>query len=226
MGQAVSGSGGFNSGTEVVTIADLNQMIINAHINQADITRLKRKQEVSIEIEAIPGSKLKGEIERLAPQATVRNGIKGFAVRILLKSTDDRVRPGMTANLTIPISTADHVLSVPLAAVFTEQGERYVYVKNEDKMERRSVEIGVADFFYVEIQKGLIQGDVVALEQPSDMKNEKNGRSTNKVAIAQKPDSAKTTNSVASTHNTNPPAIKLPATATPSNESGTSRKVS
>src|SRR5882762_6825745 len=38
IGQAVSGSGGFNSGTEVLTIADLNSMIINAQVNQADIT--------------------------------------------------------------------------------------------------------------------------------------------------------------------------------------------
>jgi len=37
IGQAVSGSGGFNSGTEVLTIADLNSMIINAHVNQADV---------------------------------------------------------------------------------------------------------------------------------------------------------------------------------------------
>ena len=40
-GQAVSGSGGFNSGTEVLTIADLNSMVINAHVNQADVPRLK-----------------------------------------------------------------------------------------------------------------------------------------------------------------------------------------
>src|SRR5256884_7064804 len=39
VGQAVSGSGGFNSGTEVLTIANLNEMVINAHINQPDVTR-------------------------------------------------------------------------------------------------------------------------------------------------------------------------------------------
>src|SRR3989442_8340235 len=40
LGQTVSGSAGFNSGTEIMTIANLNDMIINAHINQADVTRL------------------------------------------------------------------------------------------------------------------------------------------------------------------------------------------
>src|SRR3954464_4951918 len=56
-GQAVSGSAGFNSGTEVMTIANLNDMIISAHVNQADVTRLKTGQNVNVEVEAVPGLK-------------------------------------------------------------------------------------------------------------------------------------------------------------------------
>jgi RND family efflux transporter MFP subunit len=166
IGQAVSGSGGFNSGTEVLTIANLNEMIINAHINQADVTRLKVGMPVDIEVEAIPGLKVNGAIERLAPQATVRNGIKGFATRIMLKNVDERVRPGMTANVSIPIASASNVLAVPLAAIYTEEGERYVYVKKGSRFERTPVQIGIADFFYAEVQKGLSAGEEVALEQP------------------------------------------------------------
>src|SRR6185312_1047273 len=77
-GQAVSGSGGFNSGTEVLTIANLNEMVINAHINQADVTRLKVNQEVEVAVEAVPGLKVVGKVERVAPQATIKNNIKGF----------------------------------------------------------------------------------------------------------------------------------------------------
>jgi RND family efflux transporter MFP subunit len=173
MGQAVSGSGGFNSGTEVLTVANLNEMIINAHINQADVTRLKVGLDVDIEVEAIPGLKLKGGIERLAPQATVRNGIKGFATRVLLKNVDERVRPGMTANISIPIASASNVLAVPLSAVYTEQGERYVYVRKGEQFERVPVQIGVADFFFVEVQSGLTAGLEVALEQPPGMEKDK-----------------------------------------------------
>src|SRR5437879_996464 len=90
VGQAVSGSGGFNSGTEVLTIANLNEMIINAHINQADVTRLKISQQVDVAVEAVPGLKITGTVERIAPQATIRNNIKGFAARILLKDVEDR----------------------------------------------------------------------------------------------------------------------------------------
>ena len=170
MGQAVSGSAGYNAGTEVLTIANLNDMIVNAHINQADVTRMRTNQEVTMEVEAVPGLKLKGTIERIAPQATVRNGIKGFATRILLRTVDVRIRPGMTANVSIPVGAAANVSAVPLAAVFSEMGERYVWVVTEAgedfRYERRSVTIGVADYSSVEIQSGLKPGEMVALESP------------------------------------------------------------
>jgi hypothetical protein len=78
----------------------------------------------------------------------------------------------MTANVQIPVASADNVVAVPLAAVFTEsnpengQIERYVYVKTDDGFERRPVEIGVSDYFYAELQKGLSPNEVVALELP------------------------------------------------------------
>jgi len=167
VGQAVSGSDGASGGTECLTVADLNQMVIDSHINQADVTRLKIGQKVDIQVEAVTGLKLTGVIERIAPQATLKNNIKGFSCRILLENPDERVRPGMTANISIPIALADNVLAVPLSAVFTEGGERFVYVKKNESWEQRPVKIGVADFSFVEITEGLYEEDTVALEPPS-----------------------------------------------------------
>jgi len=186
IGQAVSGSGGFNSGTEVLTIADLNSMVINAHINQADVTRLKANQEVEVAIEAVAGLTLTGRVERIAPQATIKNNIKGLAVRILLKDVGDKVRPGMTANITIPVSSADNVLAVPLAAVFTDRNpetgvsERYVYVEDEDTgaYERRTVRVGVSDLFVAEIEDGLQPNEVVLLEQPKEEREKQKTQQT------------------------------------------------
>jgi RND family efflux transporter MFP subunit len=178
-GQAVSGSGGFNSGTEVLTIADLNSMIINAQVNQADVPRLKPDQPVEVTIEAVPGLKVTGTVERISPQATIKNNIKGYAARILLKNVDERVRPGMTANVKIPVASADNVTSVPLSAVFTEknsdnsQYERFVYVQQGDLFEKRNVKVGVTDFFYAEIQEGLAEGEVVSLELPKEEREKK-----------------------------------------------------
>lgn len=166
IGQAVSGSGGFNSGTEVLTIADLNNMIVNAHINQSDVTRLSAGQEVEILVESVPGLTLKGTVERIAPQSTVKSGIRGYPARILIKpeTMDPRVRPGMTANLSIPVASNSNAVAVPLAAVFTEQGERFVLVKKGESFEKRPVRIGIADYDYAEVLSGLTAGEIVSLE--------------------------------------------------------------
>jgi HlyD family secretion protein len=179
IGQAVSGSGGFNSGTEVLTIADLTSMVINAHVNQADVPRLKVGESVEIGVEAVTGLRVNGTVERIAPQATIRNNIKGYAARIVLKNVDARVRPGMTANIKIPVASADNVVAVPLAAVFTDrnrdsgQPERYVYVQDGDNVEKRDVKVGVSDYFFAEIQDGLQPGEVVLLELPKEEREKK-----------------------------------------------------
>lgn len=173
IGQAVSGSGGYNSGTEVLTIANLQDMIIMAHINQSDVARLTRGQHVDISVESVAGLKMAGEIERIAPQATLKNNLKGYDIRISIKTIDSRARPGMTATLSIPVSSAKGTLSIPLAAVFSEPNvdtmemDRYVYVKiDESTYERRSIELGLTDNNYAEVIKGLKVGDVVSMEIP------------------------------------------------------------
>jgi len=179
IGQAVSGSGGFNSGTEVLTIADLNSMIINAQVNQADVPRLKPDQSVEVTIEAVPGLKVFGTVERISPQATIKNNLKGYAARIVLKDPDPRIRPGMTANVKIPVASAENVAAVPLAAVFTEKNpdteivERFVYVQQGENFEKRNVKVGVTDYFFAEIQGGLSEGEIVSLEMPKEEREKK-----------------------------------------------------
>ena len=167
IGQAVSGSGGYNSGTEIMTIANLNEMIINAHLNQADVVHVKTGQKVDVQVEAVPGLEMTGTVERIAPQATVKNNIKGFETQIRLTNIDPRVRPGMTANMTIPVASADNALAIPIAAVFTEQGKRYAYVKTgDDQFEMRPIQIGISDYEYAQVLNGLSDGDVVSLVRP------------------------------------------------------------
>ena len=142
IGQAVSGSDGFNGGTEVLTIADLNAMIINAQVNQADVPRLKVGETVEVTVEAVAGLRATGTVERISPQAIIKNNIKGYPARIVLKNVDQRIRPGMTANVKIPVASADNVTAVPLSAVFTEknpdtgQMERFVYVQQGETASR------------------------------------------------------------------------------------------
>jgi hypothetical protein len=129
---------------------------------------------VEIGVEAVAGLRVFGVVERIAPQATLKNNIKGFATRIALKNVDQRVRPGMTANIKIPVASADNVTAVPLSAVFTERNadsgrfERFVYVKADDALSKRNVKVGVSDYFFAEIQEGLTAGEIVSLEMPKE----------------------------------------------------------
>ena len=126
-------------------------------------------QKVQIEVEAVAGLKLFGRVDRIAPQATIKNGIKGFSTRMIVKNDEKSgVRPGMTANLTIPLQSADNVLAVPLAAVFTDQGDRFVYVKQDEKFIRAPILIGVTDYDFAEVTKGLQGGEVVSLVTPAE----------------------------------------------------------
>ena len=190
VGQAVSGSGGFNAGTEVLTIANLNDLIVNAHINQADVTRLHVDQQVQVSVEAVSGLKVVGKVERIAPQSTLKNNIRGFAARILLKDVDSQIRPGMSANISIPVASAENVVAAPLAAVFTETNpatreiERYIWVRKEETWERRPIKIGVSDYFFAEVTSGLQAGEVVSLEDRS--KELGTGGATNSVKVATK----------------------------------------
>jgi multidrug efflux pump subunit AcrA (membrane-fusion protein) len=107
-------------------------------------------------------------VDRIAPQATFKSGVKGFSTRILLKNAEGAVRPGMTANLSIPLISSSNVLAIPLGAVFNEQNDRFVWVKKDsDSFERRPVQLGVADFDFVEVTQGLQAGEVVSLIAPA-----------------------------------------------------------
>ena len=175
IGQAVSGTGGQSSGTEVMEIADLNNLIILSHVNQADVSRMGKNQPVKIEIEAVADLIIDGIVERIAPQATIRSGIKGFATRIKLLNTDPSIIPGMTATINIPVANSTDVVAAPLASIFTERNdseqrtETYAYVKKEGKKYvKQMVDVGVNDLEFVEVLKGLSVDDEVAQEKPDD----------------------------------------------------------
>jgi HlyD family secretion protein len=174
IGQAVSGTGGQSSGTEVMEIADLKNLIILSHVNQADVSRLGKNQKVKIEIEAVADLVIDGIVERIAPQATIRSGIKGFSTRIKLQNTNESIIPGMTATINIPVANSKDVVATKLASIFTERNEveqrteTYAYVKKDEKYAKQMVDVGVNDLNFVEVLKGLSQGDEVALEKPDD----------------------------------------------------------
>lgn len=170
-GQVAVAAASVNSGTLLMTIADLSKMYINTHVNQVDIANIVQKQSVDITVDAIPGALMKGTVTLVSPVATIKNSVKGFSVLVSIDKLDPRVRPGMTADLSFPVIDLRGVLAVPLAAIFIEDGKKYVYVTERDpaatsKPERREVDVGISNYDFCEIKAGVKEDEAVLLERP------------------------------------------------------------
>ena len=102
--QVVISDGGASS-TTLMIIANLSKLVIDTHVPQADVTKLTSKQAVQFTADSIRGEQMEATISFIAPIATVKNSVKGFIVQAVIEKPDPRLHPGMTAQLTIPIST-------------------------------------------------------------------------------------------------------------------------
>jgi HlyD family secretion protein len=120
VGQTVAAS---LSAPTIFTIAkDLTQMQVIANIDQADIGLVENAKSVKFSVDAFPGKDFDGQIQqmRLNPQ-NVQNVVT-YNVVIDVANPDQKLKPGMTANLTITIDERNNVLKVPNAALrFTPQ---------------------------------------------------------------------------------------------------------
>ncbi len=174
VGQLVVGAVSVNSGTILTQLADLSQMQIKTHVNQVDVIKVRHGQEVTFTVDSLPGAELKGRVELIAPIATYKYNIKGFEVRVLITLSDERLRPGMSANVKIPVAEVKDALTVPISAVFTEDDDRtVVYVESDGGTERREVEVGLSTIEFTEIRSGLVGGERVMLVKPTMLEERK-----------------------------------------------------
>ncbi|MEM1157552.1 MAG: efflux RND transporter periplasmic adaptor subunit [Verrucomicrobiota bacterium] len=168
-GQIIVAAASVNSGTLLMKLADLSNLIITTHINQIDVAKLDSRMKVDFFVDPLPDETFSGQIYSIAPTATIKQNVKGFLVEMVIPEPDLRLRPGMTANVVIPIEVREDVLCVPLAAVFSEPDRtKVVYVHSSEgaEPEKRLVEIGVANLDFVEIESGLTENEIVMLTRP------------------------------------------------------------
>jgi HlyD family secretion protein len=111
------------SAPTLFTIAnDLTQMQVLASIDQADIGLVEQAKGVSFTVDAFPGDEFKGTIEQMRLNPTTVQNVVTYNVIIDVANPDEKLKPGMTANLTITIDERNNVLKVPNAALrFTPQ---------------------------------------------------------------------------------------------------------
>ncbi len=167
-GQVVIPAASVNSGTTLMTIANLSELWVESHVNQVDVAKLTLNQDVKLTAESVRDEEMIAELFFIAPVASVKNAVKGFTVKAVISKPNPRLRPGMSVQLNIPVAHAEDVVAVPVGAVFRgENNSRVVYVRNGDKTERRVVKIGVSNTDFAQIIQGLQEGEQILLAEPA-----------------------------------------------------------
>jgi len=129
----MSGVSSFNAGTVLMTVADVETMIIKAGINEVDIGKVRLEQPVKVSLDAYPKVRFAGKILRIAPAARLDEKVKVFDVEIAIERQGAELRTGMTANIDIVGEKRAKVLTVPVEALFKKDETEVVYVKKPEE---------------------------------------------------------------------------------------------
>ncbi len=168
-GQVVVGATSVNAGNVLMNFADLSRLLVRTHVNQLDIDKIQPGSRLAIRLQGEQKEPVEAVVEFIAPVATVKSNIKGFAVEAVVSRSDPRLRPGMSVSLELPVAEANGAVAVPVAAVFGDSEEdRHVFVRNGGRTERRQVVVGVTNFSYAEIKSGLEEGEQILLIEPPE----------------------------------------------------------
>lgn len=176
-GQTVAAS---FSTPELFTIAkDLTNMQVIADVDEADIGGVKEGDRVTFTVDAYPDDTFEGCVKQVRLQATTTNNVVTYEVVISAPNSDLKLKPGLTANVTIFTQERTGVLSVPSKALrFTPtketvgkdikivdcKGKNKVWTLNGKTLTAHAVNIGQTDGIHTEITKGLKAGQKVVTE--------------------------------------------------------------
>ncbi len=149
-------------GALLLTFADLSRVRLRAEVDEFDIGKVEVGQSVSISSDAVGESALKSKVERISPAAEVVNNISIFKVSTVLTNQDGKLRPGMSADVSILIR-ADKGLVVPSKAVSTVRSRSYLKVFTDQEVQTRRVEVGADDGVNVVVLEGLEEGELVVV---------------------------------------------------------------
>ncbi len=115
VGQTVASS--FNTPTLFVIAADLTKMQINANIDESDVGMIKVGQDVSFRVDAFPSDTFHGVVSQVRLNAATVNNVVTYSGIIDAPNPQLKLKPGMTANLTVIVARRDDALRVPNAAL-------------------------------------------------------------------------------------------------------------
>ena len=156
-------------GRALLDIPDMSMMQVRCLIGEMDIGRMREGQRAFIRLEAFPGPVFTGIVSELAAMASPQPGapdIRVFELMIDIDEQDDRLKPGMSAEVEIILERIPNVLSVPLSAIVDRNGNPTVYRFEGGQFNEVPVELGQENATSVIVSSGLSTGDLVALPPP------------------------------------------------------------
>lgn len=147
-----------------VTIVNLDRLQLNASVDEVDIGRVQTGQKVYFSVDAFPDIEFEGRLTAIYPQAVIQDNVVTYDCIVTIDSDySGRLRPQMTAGVTLVVENRDHVLVLPVQAVKRRSGKSVVYRKKDSAIETVTVQTGWQDDTWIEILSGISAGDEVLL---------------------------------------------------------------
>lgn len=181
--------------TLFIIAQDLTDMRVIADIDEADIGGVKEGQRVTFTVDAYPDDVFNGNVTQVRQQATTESNVVTYEVVISAPNKELKLKPGLTANVTIFTNEKFGVLAVPSKALrFTPnetimakgeqiidcQGKNKVWTKNGNTFKATEVAVGMTNGTFTEITAGLKEGDDVITDFTiAGMSQEESGAARN-----------------------------------------------
>ncbi|MGJ4728517.1 efflux RND transporter periplasmic adaptor subunit [Luteimonas sp. SDU101] len=144
----------------IFRIVDTARLEATLNVPEREIAKLRPGQAVELTVDALPGKRFTGTVDRVAPVVDTGSGtfrvVAGFA-------GDGELQAGMFSRLAIRYDQREDALVVPRRALLEDGGEPAVYAVREGKATRVPLQLGYSDGGWVEVRKGLAEGDAVVV---------------------------------------------------------------
>ncbi|BBE18966.1 macrolide-specific efflux protein macA precursor [Aquipluma nitroreducens] len=158
----------------VATLPDMSVAISETYIREIDISKVQLNDSVRITIDALPDKVFFGKVIKIATIGEDHKDfdMKAFKVVVRFEKSDKDMKPGMTVNNDIIVTSYKDKLLVPLKAVFSKSGKQIVYMKQGGSIKEQEIQLVAENEQYGVVENVIREGDVVLLYQPEKFKVE------------------------------------------------------
>jgi len=156
-GSSVIERNNFNEGTSIAIIANMDNLIFEGKVDEADVGKLRAGMPMELTVGAIESGKFEATLEFISPKGEDEEGTVKFEVRAAVKPTEEIfLRAGYSANADIILDRRQQVVSIKERDVLFESDSTFVEIKTgERQFEKRQVKLGLSDGIQVEVTEGL-----------------------------------------------------------------------